>query len=126
MVVVSVENMCDYKKCISYALKGGGKNYLGNEIPIFDSIESFIDIYRTEGLYDDDGNCLWEEDGYPDWVVEKIAKERMKKLVKTGVSIPFVVVMDGEKGYDRLGSVSIEVFSEINITEAKGLYDDVL
>ena len=119
MRIFQVNNIEDYKKCIIFAFNRGSKNYMGDEIPVFNNIEDFIDIWEINGLYDENGEPTWKEiDGvFPDSVLEIIANKRLEMLKEIGVDFPFVVVINGESGFDRMGSIQHQTFYETKLKE---------
>jgi hypothetical protein len=119
MRIFQVNNFKDYKKCIEFAFNGGGENYMGDEEPVFQNIEDLIDIYRVDGLHDEDGNPLWDDidEELPSSVIEIITNERVKMLQEVNLEFPFVVAIGGETGFDRIGAVVHQTFYETKLED---------
>ena len=122
MKVYNVKNKEDYIKVIKSTLEEGSENTYGESIPLFDAPDALLPYgYEDEWKYydKDTGKPKWDTYKYefPDEMFEEVASFRLNALKDAGLNLPFVVVVGGEKTFDRISNITSEIFYETKLID---------
>lgn len=102
MKIWKINNEDEFVKAHLSMFEKGSVNMMGNDTPLFDSVDHFIEYYNIQDnhldkIFDNDGNPKWDSlnESLPiEWLKEVLDIHRL-------YAYPFYIVIDGHHGFIR-------------------------